>query len=417
MRRSLVGSLVILSCLSAADAATWGREWTDNTGKHSVEARLVDFDQRRVRLRKTDGSVIALPIERLSQEDQQYLRSQQATGAHAGQGAGQSPVESFEDLRATMLKRAKKDISSRDLREADLFRTTFGSFTRWPPPRLLPPGFDPGKVLQWGKTPGLGVKALHARGITGKGVHVGIIDQPILRNHQEYAGRVVQYTMVECQDARPAMHGAAVASLLVGSSCGVAPEANLHFWAEPSWKFDYRYRCEALEQLLAYNNSRAPAERIRVVSVSKGFDKQEPNLERWKELLERAEREGLCVIHCAADMYGVGCPVFADKDDPEAYSVSRHPPGRAPRVGGLLCAPSDFVTTAHYEGRDAYIFWSRGGSSWAAPFIAGVAALGLQQNPDLTPQEIREHLYSTGTPFYDGVIINPRGFVEAVAKP
>ncbi len=57
----------------------------------------------------------------------------------------------------------------------------------------------------------------------------------------------------------------------------------------------------------------------------------------------------------------------------------------------------------------------RGGLSWGAPFIAGVAALGIQRNPDLTPLQIRQQLQATGTQFNNGKMINPKKFVETVA--
>jgi hypothetical protein len=44
---------------------------------------------------------------------------------------------------------------------------TFDTFTIWP--NRLPLLFDPGLILELGKNPGLGLRALHAAGVTGKG--------------------------------------------------------------------------------------------------------------------------------------------------------------------------------------------------------------------------------------------------------
>ena len=81
--------------------------------------------------------------------------------------AAPPPVKQFEDLRAVMLKRRGKDLSSMDLRACDLLRNTFDTFTPWPSRDMLPKGFDAGRVLEWGKRPGLGVRELHRRGVTG----------------------------------------------------------------------------------------------------------------------------------------------------------------------------------------------------------------------------------------------------------
>ena len=51
------------------------RKWTDTTGKFTVDAELVDSTNETVHLKKRDGQVIALPLEKLSGADQEYIRS------------------------------------------------------------------------------------------------------------------------------------------------------------------------------------------------------------------------------------------------------------------------------------------------------------------------------------------------------
>ncbi len=58
--------------------AVWpalARKWTDNTGKYSVEAELVEVKGDKVVLKKSTGSVITMPIARLSKADREYLQS------------------------------------------------------------------------------------------------------------------------------------------------------------------------------------------------------------------------------------------------------------------------------------------------------------------------------------------------------
>ena len=52
-----------------------GRKWTDSTGKFSVEAELVEIKDNKVVLKKSTGSVITVPIARLSKIDQEHLQS------------------------------------------------------------------------------------------------------------------------------------------------------------------------------------------------------------------------------------------------------------------------------------------------------------------------------------------------------
>jgi len=100
-------------------------------------------------------------------------------------------LSQVDSLRSTFSGVRGEDLSKLDLRTVDLFGITFDSFTEWPSRERLPVNFDPEEILEWGKAPGLGVGDLHAKGITGKGVHVAIVDQPLLTNHVEYAHQLV----------------------------------------------------------------------------------------------------------------------------------------------------------------------------------------------------------------------------------
>ncbi len=51
------------------------RKWMDSTGKYSVEAELVEVQGDKVVLKKSTGSVITMPVARLSKADQEYLQS------------------------------------------------------------------------------------------------------------------------------------------------------------------------------------------------------------------------------------------------------------------------------------------------------------------------------------------------------
>ncbi|MGD0813571.1 MAG: hypothetical protein ABSA83_08205 [Verrucomicrobiota bacterium] len=84
------------------------------------------------------------------------------------------------------------DASRLDLRNsaADLEHATFDSQTTWPPDDRLPPGFDAVRVLELGKNPGLGIRKLHAQGITGHGIGIGIVDQTLLTRHSEFVKAV-----------------------------------------------------------------------------------------------------------------------------------------------------------------------------------------------------------------------------------
>jgi hypothetical protein len=60
---------------SAAPAASKLRTWHDTTGSFSVQAEFVSATAGVAKLRKLDGSTINVPMEKLSEEDQKYIRN------------------------------------------------------------------------------------------------------------------------------------------------------------------------------------------------------------------------------------------------------------------------------------------------------------------------------------------------------
>lgn len=66
---SVAVGLVVVCCSQAH-----GRKWTDGTGQYTVEAEFVELVGEMVRLRRSNGEVIDVPLEKLSRSDQQYAR-------------------------------------------------------------------------------------------------------------------------------------------------------------------------------------------------------------------------------------------------------------------------------------------------------------------------------------------------------
>lgn len=122
------------------------------------------------------------------------------------------------------------DISKEDLSVVkDINKLSFDTDTTWP--QLLPDGFDPKKILEDNMNPGLGIRDLHEKGITGQGVSIAIIDQALLLEHEQYAENICFYERIHCNDKTAQMHGPAVSSIAVGKDIGVAPKAKLYYIA------------------------------------------------------------------------------------------------------------------------------------------------------------------------------------------
>ena len=282
-------------------------------------------------------------------------------------------------------------------------------------------------LLEACKDPGLGVRSLQARGITGKGVNVAIIDQPLLADHPELAGRIAAYYDTGCEGQTTSMHGPAVASLLAGKTIGVAPDVSIYYAAWPSWLEDSRYAADALDWVLEQNDTLPEGEKIRVVSVSAApsFADTFQNVDLWNAAVARAEEAGVLVLTAE----GAGTARYrlmpypaildpADRDTPAACRTGFPTGDEFPELAkNALALPCAYRTVAeeYTAGQYSYTHCGQGGISWGIPYCAGVMALGWQADPALTSEEIMRYLLRSAATGTDGSrIIDPVHFIEMV---
>jgi serine protease AprX len=327
-------------------------------------------------------------------------------------------VNEFDDVRCNDISRF--DLSDKPNLPATLW---FNKHTIWPEPAKMPSGCDPNQILTTVMNPGLGVRVLHQQGITGKGVNVAIIDQPMYLNHPEFAGKIVAYYDTGC-NSQSSMHGPAVASLLVGINCGTAPDANFYYVAAPSWLQDAAYYANALDWIIQQSESLPIKEKIRVVSVSAApSGSGSPfvrNNGKWDNACERAEQAGILVLDCTSHRGLIG-PCWYDPNDLEdPAKCTPGFPGMAPgfRPDRILvpCSPR---TTAEQYYRDifSYQYCGRGGLSWSIPYCAGVLAMAWQIRPEFTTQKMVDFLFESAHVNKQGArIINPPAFIELVTQ-
>jgi hypothetical protein len=289
---------------------------------------------------------------------------------------------------------------------------TFDTRTVWPAADKLPAGFEPARLLEEGKNPGLGVRKLHAAGIDGKGVGIAIIDQPLLKDHEEYKDRIVAYTEVDTDGAGPQMHGPAVASIAVGKKCGVAPGASLYYFAVPTWKWMHNEPwAEQLERIIELNRTITGTPKIQVVSISLGAFSERPNPARWSEAVKKAEENNILVVTCDPHYLQVATlKRIENRPDPGASDYVR---GWFGDPGDALCAPAANRTLAGFRGPQNYTYDRTGGLSWTVPYVAGVAALAWQVNPSIKPREMLELVKRTAIKTAAGSVINPAAVIEA----
>ena len=349
------------------------------------------------------------------------------------------------------------DLSALDLtgHAPDLANAFFDTETKWP--ATLPAGFDPVKILDLNRNPGLGLRVLHGRGITGKGVAVAIIDTPILLDHAEYGDRLRFYGEVNANGVPANFHGGLVTSILAGRTCGVAPEAEIYYVGSHNYDLsagmapNVAHYARAIDQLLEVNARLPKEQKIRVISISAGWGSKNPGFKAMNEAVRKAKEAGIFVV--SGNIFDSREPGFwfwgfdrGSLESPDDASSGRimtwkdwisQVAGRdgfedyyARMLGRekspvFLVLPGGSKTVAHPHGPKTYGFYRMGGWSSIMPYITGLYALACQIEPDITPEGFWQAALATGDPIaivgdkktYSGKRVDPAGLMEALRKP
>ncbi|MHC5215162.1 S8 family serine peptidase [Enterococcus sp. LJL128] len=370
--------------------------------------------------------------------------------------ANQQNVEKLTKLPRydeTAAEPVQLDFRSKDLSELnlegkllELEHGMFSNETIWP--TVLPQEYNPDIVFENGKNPGLSIRALHEAGITGAGVSIGIIDQTLYTEHSEYKSKLKHYEEIHALSKIPEMHGAAVASLAVGETTGVSPSSDLYFiasalsdnlgtmlWArgqdskgiDYSRGITYRYYAEAIQRFLELNETLSEKEKIRVISISRGFNKLDDGYKEFHAAVKKAKDKGIFVVTATllndydVGLAGLGKTAMGDPDELASYSVGSWMKEDAEDYQNYLFVPMDGRTYAGTNGAVNYQYDPVGGLSWTIPYLAGVYALACQVNPAITPELFLETAVETadslivdnnGASFQIKYLLNPTKLIE-----
>ncbi len=323
-----------------------------------------------------------------------------------------------------------RDLTELDLREnfEDLIFADFDSKTEWP--KKMPKSYNPKKVMELGKNPGLGIKKLHKEGITGKGIGIAIIDQGLLVDHIEYKDQLKLYEEIHCSDENASMHGPAVASIAVGKTVGVAPEADLYYIAEThgvikqgGFEWDLTWLAKSIDRIVEINRILPEGKKIRVISISLGIGGKMNGYEKALESIEKARQEGIYTVYVGSDPFGgLGRDPFKIPDDTTSYSKGEYWKIYEHYNNNELLVPMDSRCVASPTGTNDYVFYRKGGGSWAVPYAAGLYALACQVNPSITPETFWEIALNTGDTISIndkerfGKIVNPAKLIEKIEE-
>lgn len=245
----------------------------------------------------------------------------------------------------------------------------------------------------------------------GAGVHAYVIDTGVRRTHREFDGRVEfvgdfttgtgdQPAVKDADDCDPPPspergHGTHVASILAGRTFGVARAALVHALrilpCTGTTRTDFTAAVRAVDWITAHGSKPA------VVNISPArFETADRSLD---EAIVRSIRAGFVYVLSAGGIANLDG--YSPQRVTDAITVGSTDAADAARQSGYgphltIFAPGIRIQGAGSASDTAE--YSGDGDSYAAPFVAGVAALYLQRHPLASPADVKAAILSSATP-------------------
>ena len=237
---------------------------------------------------------------------------------------------------------------------------------------------------------------------TGKGIIIAIVDEGIDLNHEDLYKNIYNYSYDARTDSQPSkIHGshgthcAGIAAAIRNNGIGitgVAPDAKLMSISDELGLTEKHEYTHANGIMWAWKHG------ADIISCSWRAHGITPMIEEAIDsaLVKGREGRGCAVIKSAGNGYTTisypgNLPGVITVGNIKSNGVKSEDSNRGENM--LVCAPGTRIMSTLPD--DNYGFYS--GTSMAAPHVAGIVALMLERNPNLTVREIREILAQTAT--------------------
>ena len=295
----------------------------------------------------------------------------------------------------------------------------------------------------------IGAGAMWSSGYTGQGVDVAVIDTGVTPvNGLRTPGKVVYGPDLSWESQAPDArhldsygHGTHLAGIIAGREdgvpaatqpgeqrfTGVAPGSRLISLkaADSNGATDVSQVIAAIDWVVDHRDRYGM--KIRVLNLSYGTDGVQPSeIDPLSHAVENAWRKGITVVVSAGNggfgdgrlnnpainphviAVGAASPsgTYGTSDD-VVQPWSEHGVGREPDVVApgksiiSLRDPGSTVDETYPDGRYGELFFRGSGTSQAAAFVSGAAALIISQRPTIKPNQVKALLERTASPLPD----------------
>lgn len=235
---------------------------------------------------------------------------------------------------------------------------------------------------------------LYHYNFTGKDVNVYIVDSGIRSSHVEFEGRASSIYSAYGDDGSDCNgHGTHVSGIVASKTYGVAKDAKIH-----SLKvLGCDGRGSALDILDAFEYINSNLKKPAVIQMSIGFDGRVQYIE---DIIKDLRKKGVLTVLAAGNSAMDACytsPAGAGDSLVVGSSTPSDTISSFSNFGSCvdIFAPgSDILSTIHTSDSGSQLM---SGTSMAAPFVSGVAALHLQKEPQISPDSLQKKIVNSAT--------------------
>lgn len=299
--------------------------------------------------------------------------------------------------------------------------------TTWTPTVREP---DPSK--RWPESTGIALA--HSKGVTGKGVIVGVLDTGCDADHIEFRSKRINFRYVPLNAVTDAMravrgfdvdgHGTHVCGILAGENIGIAPDCELMVASvleSETLKTSLDRVLIGLDWMLSQFSQPENLSKPIVANMSLGFPPEALKLPAYRRAADIFRK----VLRTLTDDFGVLTLVAIGNDGPGKmrapgfypecmavgavdfqYNAADYSGGGTSPISGktkpdIAGIGTDVVSAFErtMANRSRYVRMS--GTSMASPYVAGIAALYASVRPDLQGADLRQRLISSALPLKD----------------
>ena len=279
-----------------------------------------------------------------------------------------------------------------------------------------------------------GVHQAHSNGVTGKGVLVGVLDTGCDADHIQFRKKRVDFRYVplhyESEKLRDVRgfdvggHGTHVCGIIAGQHVGVAPEADLMVASvieSETYRTSLSRISIALDWMLSQFRNEKNRNKPIIVNMSLGFVPEHiPKSDRAtlmigiQELISTLVEDfdvlpvvaignggpgSVCAPGCFSETLSVGAVDVDHK--PACFS------GGGPSPVGVDIQPDivgygvNIFSSLERDKNNRSLYKYMSGTSMAAPYVAGIAALYASADAKLQGKVLRRHLIDTALPLQE----------------